>query len=379
MKIRFFKQDLINKPYANQLKNAIDDLILGNSSIVQGKYSLKFEEAYSLYVGSKYCVYLSNGLEALSLALQSIGVGEGDEVIVPNHTYIASWLSILNVGAKVIAAPVKTSNLLIDEEKIERYITNKTKAIMPVHLYGNIANMKDIRKIASKNNIYVVDDAAQAHGSGKEGEKVGNLADISCFSFYPTKNLGSLGEAGCITTNNLDIANKIKSLRNYGRSSRDPSENIYLGGNYRGDELQAAFLISKLENLEFIKKQRKNIISIYKKNSELKKNTFWKLIEYCEHSSPHLAVVKLKNLEIRDKLLNYLSLNSIQTAIHYKVPCHRQKFLKKNQFFINEEDASQAENIADTIISVPMSEVHTFEEINYVINSINEFFILEKY
>ena len=275
--------------------------------------------------------------------------------------------------------PVKSNNFLIDEEKIERYITKKTKVIMPVHLYGNIANMKAIRKIATKNKVYIVDDAAQAHGSGKAGEKVGNLADISCFSFYPTKNLGSLGEAGCITTNNLDIANKIKSLRNYGRSSVDPSENIYFGGNYRGDELQAAFLISKLANLEFIKKQRKKIISMYKINSELKNNPYWKLIEYCEDASPHLAIIKLRNLEIREKLLKYLASNSIQTAIHYKVPCHKQKFLKKNQFFINKEEASQAENIADTIISVPMSEVHTVEEINFVINSINKFFMLDNY
>ena len=370
MEVRFFKQELINKRYEESIKKAIDELILGRSNIVNGKFSIQFEELFCNYVGAKYCSFLSNGLDALSIALRAIGIKEDDEVIVPTHTFIATWLAALNLGAKVIAAPVKESNLLIDEERLESYITKKTKCIIPVHLYGNIANMQKINNIAHKHNLFVIDDVAQAHGSEINGQRVGNLADITCFSFYPTKNLGALGESGGITTNNLSLINKIKSLRNYGRSSNDYSKNIFQGGNFKGDEIQAAFLIAKLSKLQEIKENRRNLISIYENCS----NKNWKLIDYCSGASPNLAVIKLKNFKLRSKLINFLAKKSIQTSIHYKIPCHKQTFLEQNQFSINDEDAMQALDISNRILSLPISEVHTFEEIKYVIDAIDEFY-----
>ena len=369
MEVKFFKQELINKPYEESIKKAIDEIISGNSNIVNGNYSTKFEKLFSNYVGAKFCAFLSNGLDALSISLKAIGIREGDEVIVPSHTFIASWLAILNLRAKVIAVPVKESNLLIDENMVESYITKRTKCIMPVHLYGNIANMEKINAIALKHNLSVIDDAAQAHGSEIDGKKVGSQADITCFSFYPTKNLGALGEAGCITTNNQSLFNKITSLRNYGRSAFENSENILQGGNFKGDELQAAFLIAKLSNLKNIKQKRRDLISIYEKFS----NKNWKLIDYSSGASPNLAVIKLKDFRTRNRLIYFLLNKSIQTLIHYRIPCHKQIFLRKSQFSINDKDALQANNISNKIISLPLSEVHTFEEIKYVIDSLNEF------
>jgi len=370
MEVRFFKQELINKPYKESIKKAIDELISGSSNIINGKFSIKFEKLFCNYVGAKYCSFLSNGLDALSISLKAIGIKEGDEVIVPSHTFIATWLAVLNLGAKVIAVPVKESNFLIDEERIEAYITKKTKCIIPVHLYGNIANMKKINDIALKHKLFVIDDAAQAHGSDINGKRVGSLADITCFSFYPTKNLGALGESGGITTNDQSLINKIKSLRNYGRSSLDFSQSILQGGNFKGDELQAAFLIEKLSNLQVIKEKRRNLISIYQNCS----NKNWKLIDYCSGASPNLAVIKLKDFNLRSRLIDFLMERSIQTSIHYKIPCHKQTFLNQNQFFINDEDAMQAIDISRRILTLPISEVHTVEEIKYVSDALNEFY-----
>ncbi len=374
MEVKFFKQDLINKKYSLSIKLAVDELINGETSIINGKYSKTFEKNFAEFVGTRYCAFLSNGLDALTLALLTIGVTEDDEVIVPNHTYIATWLSVINVGAKVVAVPVKNNNLLIDENKIEEFITPKTKCILPVHLYGNIANMKRINQIAFANNLFVIDDAAQAHGSEVESKYVGNISDISCFSFYPTKNLGSLGEAGCVTTNNLEFIKKVKSLRNHGRSEKDKNENTNLGRNCRGDELQAAFLISKLKNLNNIKLQRQKIISKYKKEADLNHHKDWDLIDYCSGASPHLAIIRLDNLEIRNNLIKFLSEKSIETNIHYQRPCHKQPFLNKNQYHIDEVTAKQAKYISDTILTIPMSEVHTLKEIDYVAKCINDFF-----
>ncbi len=374
MEVKFFKQHKINQRYKSALINSINGLIDGQSAIVFGNYSKEFEENYSEYVGAKYCSFLSNGLDALSIALKVINVNPGDEIIVPNHTYIATWLAALNLGCVVVPAPVKEHNLLIDEDKIKKFITSKTKAIIPVHLYGNITNIQGLKKISKEYELFVIDDAAQAHGSSIGGNKVGNLFDMSCFSFYPTKNLGALGEAGCITTNDLKFVEKINSIRNYGKSLDKSSENILQGSNHRGDEIQAAFLTEKLKNIENIIQKRKSIIKAYKRlENEHTKNNL-KVIEYSEGSSPHLAIIKLKNAHIRNSLIKNLRINKIQTMVHYEIPCHKKHFIKPNQIIISDEVAHQAEEISNTILSLPMSEVHNEEEINYVIDCINQFF-----
>ena len=374
MKVNFFKQSKINQLYKDPLFDAIEDLINGNSSIVLGKYTKTFEKLYSQYIGSKYCIFLSNGLDALFLALKAVGIKKGDEIIVPNHTYIATWLSALHIGGTLVPVPVKEENLLIDEDSIETFITSKTKCIMPVHLYGNGTNFLKIKEIAKKYGLFVVDDAAQAHGTLINNKRVGNLFDISCFSFYPTKNLGALGEAGCITTNDKNFFNKISSLRNYGKSTDDSSLNLYAGFNSRGDELQAAFLLSKLRNLEKIIEKRKEILNIYSKleTSELKK--YISLIKYNSSSSPHLAVIRLRNKFLRDSLMEFLHSCSVETMIHYKTPCHSQKFISLENIKIESNVALQSENIANTILSLPMTEAHDLDEIEYVVQCIFNFF-----
>ena len=374
MQVKFFKQKEINLPYRESLKLAINDLIDGEKSIVNGDYSKNFEIAFSKYIGCKYAVFLSNGLDAISIALKVINIKEGDEILIPNHTYIATWLAALNLGCVIIPVPVKEDSLLIDESKINSLITSKTKAIIPVHLYGNPTNKLQIQDIANKHGLFIIDDAAQAHGANKNLQKVGSFFDMTCFSFYPTKNLGALGEAGCITTNKKEYFEKIKSLANYGKSIHNPIINNYQGLNCRGDELQAAFLISKLKNLDYIIKKRQSIIKIYEKLKTPKLSAKLKLLEYTEGSSPHLAVIKLKNSSLRNDLIKYLSNCNIQTMVHYPIACHNQPFLKKNQIQISNEAARQAEEISNTIISLPISEVHQDHEIYYVVESISRFF-----
>ena len=187
MNVEFFKQDLINTPYLEAIKKAIDEMANGGSNIVNGKYSKDFETLFAKYVGSEYCAFLSNGLNALKIALQCIGIENDDEILVPNHTYITTWISVLQVGAKIVAVPVKENNLLMDENQIENYITSKTKCIMPVHLYGNIVNMKKIREIANNYNLYIIDDAAQAHGSEVSGKKLEIFLILHVLAFIQLK------------------------------------------------------------------------------------------------------------------------------------------------------------------------------------------------
>ena len=329
MKVDFFKQKKINQPYKKDLLCAIENLIDGKSKLVLGDYSRRFEDLFAKYIGCRYCSFVSNGIDALSIALKVINVKKDDEILVPNHTYIATWLSALNLGCIIVAVPVKEDSLLIDENQIETYITPKTKAIIPVHIYGIPTNIEKINQIAKDNNLVVIDDAAQAHGSTKGGKKIGNIFNMSCFSFYPTKSLGALGEAGCITTNNIDFYEKINLIKNCGKSFTNSSILPMQVSNYRGDELQAAFLISKLNNLENIVYKRRLILKTYKRLENLNTKNKLSLLPYTNESAPYLAVIRLKNQNIRNSLIEYLKGKNIQTMIHYAKPCHLQHFIKK--------------------------------------------------
>ena len=373
MQVKFFKKSLINNSYETPFLDAVKDLIRSESLLVNGKFTSEFEKNFAKYIGVRYCSFVSNGIDALSIALQTNNFKKGDEIIIPNHTYIASWLAALNLGLKVVAAPVKSDNLLIDEKKITPLITERTKFIMPVHLYGNSSNMPKIIEIANKYGLSVIDDAAQAHGSCFQGQKIGSYGNLSCFSFYPTKNLGALGEAGCITTNNEEEYEKINAIRNYGKSNKNKSMNILQGSNYRGDELQAAFLIQKLKNIDMIIKNRISSLRIYENDFNYDSKNKLKFIKYDTNSSPHLAVIKLSNKNNRDSIRSFLKKRGIETLIHYPLPCHKQPFIKKNQLSISKVVASQAEDISSTIVSLPLSEVHTKEEIKYVVDTVNEF------
>ena len=373
MKVPFFKQDCINLNYTSALHVAIDEIVAGRNNMVLGELTGQFETSFANYLGSPHFVFLSNGLDALILALKALELGPSDEVIVPCHTYIATWIAPLTLGCKLVVVPVRADNYLIDESCLRKYVTSKTKCIMPVHLYGNACDMLSIMNLAKEYGLFVVEDAAQAHGCSIDQKYIGTFGDLTCFSFYPTKNLGAFGEAGGISTYNPLLAEKIMSLRNYGRSGLDGSSNIYLSGNSRGDELQAAFLSEKLNYLSQISELRRNIISRYSSNLSLISSHF-SLIKYEPGSAPHLAIGTFSDSSLRPSFVELLKAKGVDTAIHYKKPCHLQSFLKPSDLAIDHSCIEQAQNIADQIISLPMSECHTLEEIDFVCSLIIDFF-----
>ena len=371
MKVEFFKQSKINLDYKDRFLECIEYLFDGTTSLVNGTFTKQFEQDFASFAEASYCSFVSNGLDALILALETLDIRPGDHIIVPNHTYIATWLAPLKLGCKLIVAPVDSQTLLLDTQKVEQLIDARVKAIMPVHLYGNACNINDLRQAQKQHDFFIVEDAAQAHSTLLDGQYVGNLGDLTCFSFYPTKNLGALGEAGAITTNVKKFHQKIQSLRNYGRSFQDGAINQYCGVNRRGDELQAAFLLEKLKSLDKISKIRAQLISIY--SNRLRDNSSrFTLIPYGNGSSPHLAILRAPNCIERDQLRDFLLSQSIQTSIHYRVPCHEQPFINLDDLIINNDSiAMQAVNISRTILSLPLSEVHTKDEINYICDMIS--------
>lgn len=371
MKVKFFKQSEINLHYKSQFFENIQCLFDGTTSLVNGRFTQQFEQAFASFLNVSHCLMVSNGLDALILALEALDIGHGDTVIVPNHTYIATWLAPLKLGCKLIVAPVDSETLLLDTAQISNYIDSNVRAIMPVHLYGNPCNITELKKVQAQFNFFIVEDAAQAHATLLGDQYVGNLGDVTCFSFYPTKNLGALGEAGAITTNVKELHEKIESLRNYGRLPLDGAINQYCGMNRRGDELQAAFLLEKLKSLDSISKIRNQLISVYSSRLSDNRSRF-KLIPYGQGSSPHLAILRAPSCLERDQLREFLMSKDVQTSIHYRVPCHAQPFINSDDLIISDQSiARQAQIIADTIISLPLSEVHTEQEINYVCDMIS--------
>ena len=336
---------------------------------VLGEKVSEFEKEYAAFNKVDHAIGLSNGLDALHLALWACGVGAGDEVIVPSNTYIATLLAVSYVGGTpVLVEPVKeTYN--IDPSKIEAAITSRTKAIMPVHLYGQACEMAPIMAIAKKHNLFVIEDNAQAHLATSNGQLTGSFGHINGTSFYPGKNLGALGDAGAVTTNDVTLAEKAKMLRNYG--SQKKYYNEVIGYNMRLDECQAAFLSIKLKYLQQWTDQRKKIAAYY---DEALKNVgdlvLPAIAEGCTHVY-HLYVVRTKK---REAFQEFLQKNGVGTLIHYPVPPHLQKAyvdlkFKKGAFPI-------AEEIADSCVSIPLWPGMKEEESAWVVETIKKFFNL---
>jgi len=335
----------------NEIKTELDQAY--KRVMESGWYILRsevssFEAEFANYCGTKYCVGVGNGLEALFLVLKAWDIGSSDEVIVPANTYIASWLPITHTGAKPVPVEPDIDTYNIDPHKIEEKITEKTRAILPVHLYGQTANMDEINKNGKKFGLKVLEDAAQAHGATYKNKKAGSLGDAAAFSFFPTKNLGCIGDGGAITTNDGDLYQKILSLRNYGSSKRYVNNEI--GFNSRLDELQAAFLREKLHFLDSWNKLRKKIAEWYLQNLP---NTFAELIlpKVPSWAEPcwHLFVVRTEN---RDELQEGLTKNKISTLIHYPIPPHLQKAYKHLNF--SKGDFPITEKIANQVLSLPI-------------------------
>jgi dTDP-4-amino-4,6-dideoxygalactose transaminase len=313
---------------------------------IQGQELNQFEKDYASLNQTKYSIGVSNGLDALVLSLRSLNIGLGDEVIVPSNTYIASVLAVTQVGATPVFVEPRIETYNINPELISLAITNKTKAILPVHLYGQSCEMDEIMRIANSHDLFVIEDNAQAHLSSYNGQLTGSFGVINGTSFYPGKNLGALGDAGAITTNDEILANRVKTLRNYGSSIKYFNEEI--GYNNRLDEMQAAFLSIKLKYLTEWTNQRKEIAKWYHANLVDKKLILPEVHKNSDHVY-HLYVVRTTN---RDRIQLELNKKGIQTMIHYPIPPHLQKayrFLgyKKGDFPI-------AEEIAETCLSLPI-------------------------
>lgn len=347
-----------------ELRDAFDR-VYTRSWYIEGVEDETFEKSFAEYCDSKYCVGVGNGLDALFLSLKALGIKEGDEVIVPSNTYIATALAVTYVGATPVFVEPDIRTFNIDPSRIEEKITDKTKAIMPVHLYGQPCDMDPIMEIAKRHNLYVVEDCAQAHGATYKSKVIGSFGDAAGFSFYPGKNLGALGDAGATVTNNKELADKIRALGNYGSDYK--YHHIYKGNNSRLDELQAAFLSAKLPHLNRMNEERRRIACMYLegiKNEEV-------ILPYVpEYANPvwHIFGVRCKR---RDKFEKFLRDAGIGTNKHYPFPMHLQECYKDLGF--KEGDFPIAEEISVTELSLPMYYGMTDEEIQYVIDKVNEF------
>lgn len=365
--IKFLDLQKINHPYTGLFQQKLED-ISEKGWYILGDEVKQFERHFADYCGTGYCIGVGNGLDALVLILKAyIALGKlhkGDEVIVPANTYIASILAVLQADLVPVLVEPDAQTFNLDPDLIIANLTSKTKAILPVHLYGQLADMQAINRIAKEHNLLIIEDAAQAHGATDAlGNKAGSLADAAGFSFYPGKNLGALGDAGAITTNDDALARMLYSLRNYG--SEQKYYNDHIGYNSRLDELQAAFLGVKLPHLDADNERRKIVANRYL--SEIV-NPKIQLPVYNGSSNHvfHLFVVRTEN---RETLQKYLLDNGIQTLIHYPVAPHKQKALAA----WNDSSFPLTEKIHREVLSLPISPVMTSDEVGQTIEILNRY------
>jgi dTDP-4-amino-4,6-dideoxygalactose transaminase len=365
--IKFQDLKLINSRFEAEFSDAYKRF-LDSGYYILGHEVKAFESAFANYCGAKHCIGTANGLDALTLIFQgfkALGhLKEGDEVIVPANTYIASILSVIHAGLKPVLVEPDESTFNISSIEIEKAITKKTKAILAVHLYGQLADMQSINDIAKANKLLVVEDAAQAHGAhDSKGNKAGNLSDAAGFSFYPSKNLGALGDGGAVTTNDDELAKIIGKLRNYGTSSK--YVNDIIGYNSRLDELQATFLNIKLEMLDSDNLKRISLAKLY---ASMINNRKIKLPNLGENGSHvfHQFVIRVNN---RSDFQSYLKANQVETLIHYPIPPHQQKALIQYKTL----DLPITEAIHNTVISIPISPVLPQKDAEKIVELINAY------
>ncbi len=364
--IPFLDLKKINEPYETAFQEKLKS-VLADGWYILGKEEETFEKAFAEYCQSKYCVGVGNGFDALVLIFKGfIELGKlkkGDEVIVPANTYIASILAILQADLVPVLVEPRLETYNINPDLIQEKITPKTKAILAVHLYGQLAEMEQINEIATQNDLIIVEDAAQSHGAENLKSKIDNLKSATAYSFYPGKNLGCLGDGGAIITNNSELAKVSFSLRNYG--SEKKYYNDHVGLNSRLDELQAGFLNLKLPNLNSDNEKRRIIAKRYL--SEIKNDKivlpFW---DFSNNHVFHLFVIRTEN---RAHLQEYLAQHNIQTVIHYPIPPHKQKAFSE----WNTLSFPITEKIHNEVLSLPMSPVLTEQEMSFIIETINRF------
>jgi dTDP-4-amino-4,6-dideoxygalactose transaminase len=360
--IPFLDLKLINRPYEKDINNALKNTV-ASGWFVLGEEVKKFEKSFAEFCGVRHCIGVANGLDALVLLLNASNFPPNSEVIVPSNTYIATILAITLAGLKPILVEPDLDTYLIDPTKIEEKITRNTKAILVVHLYGKCCEMESVLRIAQRYNIKVFEDAAQSHGATYQGKRAGNLADGAGFSFYPTKNLGAMGDAGAITTNDDALAETIRAKRNYGSGKKYVFD--YQGLNSRLDELQAAIL-----NVKFVNLESENFLRIKIANRYLSEISNPKIIlppaDTSNQDAWHLFVVRVDN---RYKFRKYLTENGIGSDIHYPIAPHKQLAYRE----WNNITYSIAEKIHEEVVSIPLNVVLSEEEVNYIIDKINKY------
>ena len=326
--------------------DAAIERVLSGGVYIQGKEVELFEDTWASYCDAKFAIGVANGLDAIFLALLALNVGKGDEVIVPANTYIGTWLAVSRTGASIKPVPAHENTYNLNEELLCRAITRKTKAIIPVHLYGQPANLDPILDLARRKNIFVIEDAAQAHGAKYKNSVIGSKSDAVAWSFYPSKNLGAFGDAGAVTTNNEKLANNIRLFGNYGSIKKN--QHKVLGYNSRLDPLQAAVLRLKLGFLDEWNLRRQKVAKFYLEELH-SHNLILPKVPSWQESVWHIFAIRLKR---RDELKKYLAENGVQTMIHYPTPPHEQAAYENISF--RREDVELASLISNELLSLPM-------------------------
>jgi len=358
------------KPQYEELRAEMDSAyhrVMNSGWYILSDEVENFEREFAQYAGVSHCVGVGNGLEALQMILMAYGIGEGDEVIVPANTYIASWLAVSYVGATPVPVEPNPETYNIDPARIERAITKRTKAIMPVHLYGQPSEMDMICQLAERHGLHVVEDSAQTHGARYKERVAGALGSAAGFSFYPTKNLGAFGDAGAVTTNDTNLADKIRVLRNYG--SRKKYFNEVKGHNSRLDPLQAAFLRVKLKHLDEWNLRRKRIADFYLEQlSDIPGLVLPKIAMDSTHVW-HLFVISATS---RDQLQDHLEQNGVGTLVHYPIPPHLSEAYADLKYSAGEFPIT--ERLALSVLSLPMGPHLGLDEAGYVVECIRKFY-----
>ena len=362
MKVPFATFDVMHKEIRAEMIQKFED-VYDKGWFIQGSECDAFEKEFAEYTKVAHCIGCGNGLEAILLALKALGVSAGDEVIIPSNTFIATALAVSYIGAIPVTVDPDLATFNLSEEGIEAAITEKTKAIIPVHLYGHAADMDPILRIAQKYDLKIVEDCAQAHGAEYKGKKIGSFGHAAAFSFYPGKNLGALGDGGAVVTNDSEVAAKVRALANYGSVEKYNHE--YKGQNSRLDEVQAAFLRIKLSHLDEYNAFRSTVAEKYLKgitNVKVKLPQIGKDRTHVWHIFPVLV-------ETRDAFKTYLENNEIGTVCHYPTPIYKQKAYKDD----NIEPSAMADLISSQELSLPLYYGMPDEEIQFVIDTVNNY------
>lgn len=357
------------EPLQKEIRSELDEAyrrVIDRSNYIQGEECEFFEKEFAAYCGTKYCIGVGTGLDALYLILRALDIGKGDEVIIPSNTFIATALAVSYAGALPVLADPDINTYNLDPEKLEAKISEKTKAIIAVHLQGRMADMDAICAVARRHGIKVIEDAAQAHGTRYKGKRAGSFGIAAGFSFYPGKNLGALGDGGCVTTDDEDLAKRIRALGNYGSDYK--YHHIYKGTNSRLDEIQSAFLRVKLRHLDRWNKERRRIAARYIREIH---NPLITLPLESNAEYEHIYHVFAIRCNQRDKLERYLNTNGIGTVKHYPIPIHMQRAYR--DLGIKEGELPIAEEISRTILSIPMFYGMDEESVNYMISKLNRF------